>query len=360
MQPYLPRYRLQFFEQVASRLLELGIHVHVAAGDPESSQAQRGDAENPDWLVRLRSRKLGPAVMTRSWSLVRDADAVIYPHMGSWIELNRALLSRAHSRSPKIGVWGHIASYVSDANPVDALIERWQLRRADHVFAYTEGGANYAHRVGVQPNQLTVLNNTVDTSTLRKAIAELSVDQVSAFVADHDLTEGKTIAYIGGLDASKRIDLLASALDELWNLDPAVKVLICGKGELAPLFTASTARGQSVLLGYVGDLEKALISRAASLIVNPGRIGLIAVEALTMSLPVVTTQFAAHAPEVEYLVDGQSLFKADTSDPREFAKFILDRMIAAPQPQPNESVPDLSAMVDSFCRGAVQLLSTKA
>ena len=38
----------------------------------------------------------------------------------------------------------------------------------------------------------------------------------------------------------------------------------------------------------------------------PGRVGLIAVDSLTMQLPIVTTSWPWHAPEIEYLTPGEN------------------------------------------------------
>ena len=49
-----------------------------------------------------------------------------------------------------------------------------------------------------------------------------------------------------------------------------------------------------------------MLGRVASYMVIPGRVGLVAVDALALGLPVVTTDFPHHAPEVEYLT-GEAL-----------------------------------------------------
>jgi hypothetical protein len=44
------------------------------------------------------------------------------------------------------------------------------------------------------------------------------------------------------------------------------------------------------------------LSLNAKLILNPGRVGLISVDSLTMGVPIVTTTYKYHAPEFEYLI----------------------------------------------------------
>jgi hypothetical protein len=51
----------------------------------------------------------------------------------------------------------------------------------------------------------------------------------------------------------------------------------------------------------------AALSHVSSAIWMPGRVGLVAVDALALGLPVLTTHFPFHAPELEYLVEGRSV-----------------------------------------------------
>lgn len=62
------------------------------------------------------------------------------------------------------------------------------------------------------------------------------------------------------------------------------------------------------MLGYVDDAQKGRIARVAIALVNPGRVGLIAVESMVMALPLITTKTARHGPEFDYLTPEAHLF----------------------------------------------------
>lgn len=109
---------------------------------------------------------------------------------------------------------------------------------------------------------------------------------------------------IGGIDASKRVDLVVSALEELWGRRPDIQLIVGGRGDLESDFDRARERGQVRLLGHVDDEQKGRIARIAVALVNPGRVGLIAVESMTMALPIITTTTARHGPEFEYLTPG--------------------------------------------------------
>ena len=60
----------------------------------------------------------------------------------------------------------------------------------------------------------------------------------------------------------------------------------------------------------------------------PGRVGLVAVDALAMGLPVHTTRYPYHAPEIEFLAENEVAFLGP--DPVRFARESLTLISASP------------------------------
>jgi len=159
------------------------------------------------------------------------------------------------------------------------------------------------------------------------------------------------------LDAPKRIAFLAEALDVMWTIDPLARLVVGGRGCDEPLLHAAAQRGQVIMLGYAGPAEKALIASVASALVMPGRIGLIAVEALAMGLPIVTTTWRYHAPEVEYLTEGVTMHTS-ADNPESFALRALEAMLLKNERQQGLAwrFPRLSDMVGNFTNGVAAML----
>lgn len=353
VQPYVPAYRVALFEQLRDRLDDEGIDLRVAAGTPDGEQAARGDSTAPEWLTSLRARRAGPLILTRSGGELGDAAGVVFPLMGTWGELNQRLLLRKLGARRRVGVWGHAAPFVARANPADAAVERWQMRNADRVFTYTPAGADFAVSAGTSRDRITVLMNTIDTTALEEACAQVSAADLEQFRARYGLAAGAVVAYVGGLDESKRIDALVEALDGLWVTRPDVRVLIGGQGAQSPMLQPAVQRGQAIMLGYVGAQEKALMARAASVLLNPGRVGLIAVDALVMGLPLVTLRSDFHAPEIAYLEEGVSLHT--TSSAAELAPLVLSVLASHGLPE-THTYPRLPDMVERFASGLSEML----
>lgn len=362
VQPYVPRYRQQFFEQLISRLKLDSIDCSIAAGHAKGRQALRADEADPAWVVPVRSREL--AIGTRSLDLGgtrsawKDADAVILGHEGSSLDVYRALVG-SRRRNQRVGLWGHIRSYIAPPNALDVALERWQLRHADHIFAYTPGGAHFAIGAGVSPAKVTTVLNTVSTESLRAAANTISSGAIHRYMAEHTLAPGRVFAFVGGLDAPKRIAFLAEVLDHLWSIDAAVRVLVRGDGEHKHLLHTAVRRGQVILIDRLDPEDFAMISKVAGALLMPGRIGLVAVEALALEMPIITTNWPFHAPEEEYLVEDVSKFTAP-NDPELFARYLTSswptRVKTAGSIWP---YPSLETMVENFAEGVGALLSSE-
>lgn len=359
VQPYIPAYRVAFFEQLTAELARDSIAVRVIAGRPTGAQAQRGDAAQPEWLelidervVRIGQRHVS---LANSKSLWAHSDAVIVPHQGSSLDALGALARRGDQR---VGVWGHIAPYTSPLNPLDGAIERWQLRRADHVFAYTAGGRDFATRSGIAAEKITVLNNTTDTTALLAAMAELTSQDRENFRRDTGLQGRPYLTYIGGLDATKRISFLAAALQELHRRGSDVHIAVAGLGNQSALLDQAVERGQVTFVGYADTRLKAVLLADTLGLVSPGRVGLLAIDALVVRRPIVTTEWPWHAPEFDYLEREGSVL-VSRNDPHHYAD-ALEKLARSGQLDPNfvwPPPPTLAQMVANFARGVRQLVA---
>lgn len=363
VQPYVPKYREKFFASLIQLLNEEGIDCRVAAASPRHEQAERGDSAEAEWIVPYTPRQLHVAGRTigvgGARALWDHADAVIVGHLGSSLDTYLAIYDAARNRI-KVGLWGHIKSYVNDGNPVDLALERWQLRRSNHVFAYTPGGRDYALTAGVPPSRVTTVMNATDTSLLVAARTSVSASQIQAFITAHNLVRGRTLGYVGGLDTGKRIEFLAAALDRIWQSDPDVKLLVGGLGSDAHHLNAARSRGQAVMLGFASVEDQALIGSVASALVMPGRIGLIAVDALALGIPILTTNWPYHAPENEYLRESVSRFTS-ADDVSSYASLIHEFLTPKQLPRGHQAsvqweFPTLENMVENFASGTRKLL----
>lgn len=356
---------MPFFRGLTEELASDDIVCTVAAPSPSGEQSQRRDsASHETWVQLTRGRSVSSPLATLAYYGSAQAlsltDAVVVPAAGTCIDTHLALL-RKRRRGTKVGLWGHIGSYVAKERALDIAIEKRQLKSADHVFAYTEAGASHARSLGVPADRVTAVQNTIDIGDIEAEVALLDDRAVTEFRETHGLGNRRVFASIGGLDQSKRVDFLASVLDHVWRADASVRFIVAGRGSEEHLLTDACNRGQVIRFAYVSARDKALIGRTAEGIVNPGRVGLIAVDALVLGLPVITTEYPYHAPEIEYLTEGLSRVSLPDA-PEAFAAAMLTRpVVRTGHPDvtagpPAASAPTLEAMVSRFADGVRAML----
>lgn len=365
VQDYVPRYRVEFFNRLVDQLRDAGLECIVVAGPSPSYNAGRGDAvDSAPWMRQVdppreffllnRAPRIFGYGTDRHW---RDCGSVILGLRGASIDLSLELLRKRHRRR-KVGVWGHLSRSVNPPNAVDLAIEGWQMRQSDHVFAYTQSGTDQAVADGIPRNKVTTVMNSIETDELIAEHDKFTAVDLLAFCDKYALTSGKIFAFIGGLDVSKRIKFLVETLDILWTLDRDVKLLVVGRGAQEEMLSGAVHRGQVVMFGYGGPAEKGLVCRLSQAVVNPGRIGLVAVDTKAVGIPILTTSWKLHAPEYEYLEPGVDVF-GSVDNPSEFATLMISFLSVGTQFRERlvRDYPTIDRMALNFAAGVLEMLA---
>lgn len=202
-----------------------------------------------------------------------------------------------------------------------AAAEAYLASRSDHIMTYSRTGKRILQSNGINSGKITAIGNSTDTAALAEAI---ELQQSQKLPPKH-----ARAVFVGGLDASKRIPFILKAAARARLLEPSFKLAIYGRGDLQSVVEREAQERPEVeYLGVAGVTELAQEAYLSSAIWMPGRVGLIAVDAVAMGIPVHTTDHPYHAPEVDFLTEGVTL-QLLPNDPSEFAKASL---IAMQQP----------------------------
>jgi glycosyltransferase involved in cell wall biosynthesis len=103
--------------------------------------------------------------------------------------------------------------------------------------------------------------------------------------------------------AEKQIPLLLEAADLVQAQLPNFALLAVGAGPHQELFVqAAQTRPWLKVLGPKFGVDKALCFAVADVFVMPGLVGLAVLDSFTAGLPVITTNYPFHSPEIEYVV----------------------------------------------------------
>jgi len=306
--PWLPQYRTPFFGRLRQRLEDDGVELSVAVGAPPKAVEARRDGASEDWIRRLPSREhslFGRSLVLRRLPPLDQFDVVILEQAIGNFENYVPLLSRTKAQ---IALWGHGKTYTHQVTRTESYLKSFLTNRADWFFAYTQGGAHYVRRHGFPEQRTTIVQNAVDTQELQRGMA--SVDAAcrdDLFLQLSLNVDAQVGLFVGGLDAPKRIPFLLDAAALVARRRPNFVLLVAGDGSQRKYIDEKLGKAWLRYVGQTRGEDLGRISTVAQAMICPGRVGLNAVDAFALSLPMVTTLWPFHAPEFEYLDNKNSI-----------------------------------------------------
>ncbi|MHB8059235.1 MAG: glycosyltransferase family 4 protein [Gaiellaceae bacterium] len=374
IQEYVPEYRLPFFRLLKETLAARQIELIVAAGRSPAGQAGRGDvvASDPS-ILPTPSRKIRAGGANAIWQSSRgfppNLDLIIVEDVLKNLQTYLLFLRRRFGGAPValfgIGYGSTNWRTRSRHGSLARFAKRRLLGQSRWFFAYTKGGADYVAAAGYPRDQVTVVQNSTDTSALEAAAAAVTEDDKEALRARLEIGEGATCLFVGALASHKRLEFLVEACEQVARARPDFRLIVAGDGPLRGLIEQSAA--QHPWLVYVGRADtqaKARLASVSDLILMPGSVGLVAVDSFALKTPIVTTEWPWQSAEFEYLEsEHNSLVTPD--DVRSFGEGVLgllpDRArLARLERGCTESAArfSISAMVDNFADGVQAALAS--
>ena len=166
--------------------------------------------------------------------------------------------------------------------------------------------------------------------------------------------------------AEKQIPLLIEAASFVQASTPAFTLLAVGAGPHQHLFTeAATTRPWLKVLGPKFGADKAVCFAVADVFVMPGLVGLAVLDSFTAGLPVITTRYLYHSPEIEYVSSGENGLVTALNAEAYAAALIellqtpaeLNRLKAGARA--SSTYYTVERMVENFAQGILAALKTK-
>lgn len=355
-QPYVPAYRVPLFQAIRDGLSKKNIDLVVAAGSAGGVQALRGDETLPAWAVPLKGTAImigGRRVVWRRLPTGMRPDLLV-----SELEALNSFAWKTIPTRTRLVMWGHGKPYVNEVPWFAERLEWVLARRADSVMTYTQGGRNYLiEKGGINPSAVHAIGNSTDSAALRAAFTSVDTKRVQQL--REQFGAGPRALFIGGLDSSKRISFLLDAALAAQHIDPRFKLMIVGRGELEPQVRALSDKGGPVIhVLQARGTQLAELGHIASAVWMPGRVGLVAVDSLALGLPVCTTDFAYHAPEIEFLRGAEVRILTDRPDA--FGRDGLKVVLENPDPQRRllrDDIPTIAGVAGKFINVVLGTLS---
>ncbi|KXF52008.1 hypothetical protein AXA44_11300 [Rhodococcus sp. SC4] len=327
-QPYVPAYREALWQEVVDRVREGGSDLKVFYGgdrDQLAAIANRGDAIDAEWCHKVPVRTL-PARPDNKFIFREIPEDWRSGILLTEMQVTNANAWRAKALRQPYVTLGHGKSYTAAESRGAAWLETRLNISAQRALTYLPAGRQEVlQRTRLPASRVVSFNNTTDTRRIRELVETQTETSIENFRARYSLPRDARVAlYIGALTDYKRIDILFAAARLAFAADPRQWLVIAGDGALqSEVHKFADDTGRVVWLGQAGPKVYAPAAKLAEIILNPGRVGLLAVDALAMKLPILTTTDAVHAPEVDYLVEGVDVHTV-RSNPQDFATAWLE------------------------------------
>lgn len=307
---HVPHYRKPFYEGIKKFLLEHGVDTVVVYGQVTGAEATRQDSVPLKWGVPVRNRTVGIGNRELIWQpayrrAVR-ADVVVV-EQASKLLLNYLLLLRSHALGrPRIALWGHgVNLQTHRASRLGEAAKRVYSTRVDWWFAYNDATVRILRSWGLPEEKITSVQNTIDTTSLRRERDSVRADERAALRARLGLQSSNVGVFTGGLYPEKRLEFLIKAARGIRGLVPDFELVIAGAGPSQGMVRA--AADEETWIHYVGPTfgrDLAILYSEAALMLIPGLVGLAVIDAFAMGVPLVTVDLPYHSPEIDYLDPG--------------------------------------------------------
>jgi len=289
VQPVVPHYRLKLYELLYQHLLQNNIELQVVYGTPNADQAAKRDLVDLPESIGLKVKNywfFGGKVLYQPifWRML-SADLVIVLNANGYL-LNYPLSVVALLGRPKLAYWVWWKKLRTGEGSFTERLRRQITRAGQWWFAYTSGTRDYLLVDGMPSEQITVLNNSVDVSGFRAALAAVTAAELHNFAeVNHIPIDAPIGVFCGGLYSDKHLEFLFEAVKLIHAYRPDFHLLVLGDGVMRDLVQQAAASDYRIhYLGPSFGKEKALCFRLSKLFLCPGLVGLAILDAFTAGL----------------------------------------------------------------------------
>lgn len=367
-QARLHHFRVPFYQQLKGILATQGIELHLIYGPPSKAEQKKNDSAELEWATKTKNYILFLGHVELLWQPylkhIRDCDVIIVQQENRML-MNYVLLIFRRLLGLKVAFWGHGIN--CQAVSPKGLKEKWKrlfLKSPDWWFAYTDFTKDILINTGYPAEQITLVQNAVDTSQLRKHAESITDDELNYLRVELGMNGASVGVYCGSLYVLKRIDFLVEAAKRIRAEVEDFELVIIGDGSDRAI--AETGSQEHTWIHYVGTKygrEQAKYMKLGSVFLIPGGVGLAIVDSFLFGMPLFTTNCKGHGPEISYLEVGRNGYMtADNMDDytQAVVRVLKDRDWLARLSEnckKDAEIHTIDNMARNFADGVVRLVS---
>jgi glycosyltransferase involved in cell wall biosynthesis len=305
---FLPKYRLDFFCRLKDELAANGIELELIYGKNQASLKQ--DEGDLDWATAVRNREWRVGGSKFCWQplpkSIHKSDLLVLMQETKILS-NYLVLAQAAMRGQKVAFWGHGLNFQAHRGSTANRLKRAYSTRVDWWFAYTHRVAEILAGWGFPRKRITVVQNAIDTRSLTRAARELPASAVNDLRNRLGIGKGPVGLFCGGMYPEKRLGFLLDACQQIRSQAPTFEVIFIGAGPDRHIVEEFSSRESWV--HYVGPKfgdARVPYFKLADVFLMPGLVGLAVLDCFALELPLVTTDYPYHSPEIDYVENGRN------------------------------------------------------
>lgn len=366
--PTSHHYRKPFHERLRQILLEHNIEYRVVYSPPSGVSLAKGDTVDIEWGSVVPTIEFQKLKLQIAFKDIFRSDLIIIQQENSLLT-NYLLNLLSVFGLKKVAFFGHGKNFQS-RHPY-GWAESWKkfwAKRVDWWFAYTDEAKSHVESIGFDKNAITVFNNSIDISELRSLVSRVSTERLQALRNDMGLIGCNVGIFVGGLYPDKRLEFLVEAADIIHARLPDFELLVIGGGpDLDLMERLATARPWVRVMGPRFGIEKVELMMLGHVFLMPGLVGLAILDAGATRLPIATTRFPWHSPEISYLAPNENGLLVDNwTSALDYATAVADlladparRTAMADAAEAMSKRYTIEAMAENFAQGVVKALEVR-
>lgn len=364
--PVSHHYRRPFHEKLRELLAGHDVDYRVFYCAPRGENLKKNDTVEIPWGYKVPLKQWSGFEYQAALAEILRYDLVIVQQENK-LALNYILNIASMLGLMKLAYFGHGRNFQS-RNP-DGLGERFKRFWATKVnwwFGYTDETRRHIETLGFPPDRITVFNNAVDTSEVRRLADSVSPERLEQLRAELGIIGTHVGVFVGGIYPDKRMPFLVEAGDAIRNQLPDFELLVIGGGSDLPVIEKlAQSRPWIRVLGPRFGREKIELMMLGQIFMMPGLVGLAILDAGTVGLPMATTRFPWHSPEIAYLrPDVNGIMVDDWENPVAYGNAVAEILgnptrLAAMRDSARElgRTHTIEAMAERFTGGVLKALA---
>ncbi len=301
------QYRIEFYNQLRDELAMRGILLSIFYGKSKQNDlnAKKNDEVDIEWADYMPTKTYHIGSTEIIWQPylrhLKGVDLVIIENANRLL-LNYYLIGMKRFSDHKIAFWGHYRNMQENANSLKNRFKSAFLTKSDWWFAYTEGQKELLLRQKYAEDQITVVQNAIDTRGIRQYYNEISKNELIELRTELGIATDNVGIFCSSMYPEKRLDFLIEACTQIRKEVTDFHMIFIGSGVDAP--KVKEAAKANFWIHYVGPQfgrDRVKYFKLAVVQLMPGLVGLGILDSFALETPIITTDYPYHSPEIEYL-----------------------------------------------------------